>query len=39
MPDTELTVAQPMVVAVPIEGLDFNGLVTAAGVFQFSRAP
>ena len=29
MPDTELTVSHPIVVTVPVEGLDFNGLVTA----------
>jgi hypothetical protein len=29
MPDTELTVSHPIVVTVPVEGLDFNGLVAA----------
>jgi hypothetical protein len=29
MPDTELTVSQPIVVTVALEGLDFNGLVAA----------
>lgn len=29
MPDTELTVSHPIVVTVALEGLDFNGVVTA----------
>jgi hypothetical protein len=31
MPDTELTVSQPIMVTVALEGLDFNGVVAAIG--------